>query len=178
MNVRQICHELTTNSFCRILFSTRCETSKEFIETDFDDFFKYVENLIQLLSTFNLSDLIPLLRPFDLQGVEKQMKHAFDKMKKQVARILKEYKKGNKMIVNSNVKDFVEILLSLDEKLDDTTIKSLMVVCPYPKLFCFNKMYASYILYFSSMCGVNFSWFMNCRLVCNYRICLVEGIQL
>jgi hypothetical protein len=48
-----------------------------------------VENLIQLLSTFNLSDLIPLLRPFDLQGVEKKMKHVFDKMENQIARILK-----------------------------------------------------------------------------------------
>ncbi len=100
--------------------------------------------LIQLLSTFNFSDLIPLLRPFDLQGVEKQMKHAFDKMENQVASILKEYKKGNKMVVNSSIKDFVEILLSLDEKLDDATIKSLMVVRPYPKLFCFSKMHASF----------------------------------
>jgi len=127
VNMRQIFHELTTNNLCRMLFGTRCETSKEFIGTDFDDFFKSVARLIQLLSTFNLSDLIPLLRPFDLQGVEKEMKHAFDKMNNQVVRILKEYKKGNKMVVNSNVKDFVEILLSLDEKLDDATIKSLMV---------------------------------------------------
>ncbi|CAK9260332.1 unnamed protein product [Sphagnum jensenii] len=127
VNVRQICHELTTNNLCRMLFGTRCETSKEFIGTNFDDFFKSVEKMIQLMSTFNLSDLIPLLRPFDLQGVEKQMKNAFDKMENQVASILKEYKKGNKMVVNSNVKDFVEILLSLDEKLDDTTIKSLIV---------------------------------------------------
>ncbi len=96
-----------------------------------------MENLIQLLSTFNLSDLIPLLRPFDLQGVEKKMKHVFDKMENQIASILKEYKKGNKMVVNSNVKDFVEILLSLNEKLDDTTIKSLMMVRPYLKLFLF-----------------------------------------
>ncbi len=96
-----------------------------------------MENLIQLLSTFNLSNLIPLLRPFDLQGVEKKMKHVFDKMENQIASILKEYKKGNKMVVNSNVKDFVEILLSLNEKLDDTTIKSLMMVRPYLKLFLF-----------------------------------------
>jgi cytochrome P450 len=48
-------------------------------------------------------------------------------MENQVASILKEYKKGKKMVVNSNVKDFVEILLSLDEKLDDATIKSLLV---------------------------------------------------
>jgi hypothetical protein len=39
-------------------------------------------------------------------------------MENQVTCILKEYKKGNK-VVNSYVKDFVEILLSLDEKLDD-----------------------------------------------------------
>jgi hypothetical protein len=89
------------------------------------------------LSTFNLSDLIPLLRPFELQGVEKKMKHVFNTMENQVTSILKKYKKGNKMVVNSNVKDFAEILLSLDEKLDDATIKSLMVVHPYPKLFLF-----------------------------------------
>ncbi len=41
------------------------------------------------------------------------------------------------MVVNSNVKYFVEILLSLDEKLDDITIKSLMMVCPYPKKILF-----------------------------------------
>ncbi len=72
-----------------------------------------------------------------MQGVEKKMKHVFDKMENQIASILKEYKKGNKMVVNSNVKDFVEILLSLNEKLDDTTIKSLMMVRPYLKLFLF-----------------------------------------
>jgi hypothetical protein len=59
------------------------------------------------------------------------MKHAKDKMEHHVSSILKEYKKGNKMVANSNVKDFVEILLNLD----DTTIKSIMVVCPYQTIF-------------------------------------------
>jgi len=78
---------------------------------------------------------MPFLKPFDLQGLEKKMKHAKDKMEHHVASIWKEYKKGNKMVANSNVKDFVEILLNLDEKLDDTTIKSIMVVCPYQTIF-------------------------------------------
>ncbi len=131
MNMREIFHELITNNICRMLFGTRCETTKEFTGTDFDEFFNSVSKLIGLVGEFNLSDFIPFLKPFDLQGLEKKMKPAKDKMEHYVESILKKYKEGNKMVVNSNVKDFIEILLNLDEKLDDATIKSLMVVCPY-----------------------------------------------
>jgi ribosomal protein L17 len=130
VNMREIFHELITNNICRMLFGTRCETTKEFTGTDFDEFFNCVSNLICLVGEFNLSDFIPFLKPFDLQGLEKKMKPAKDKMEHYVESILKKYKEGNKMVVNSNIKDFVEILLNLDEKLDDATIKSLMVVCP------------------------------------------------
>jgi flavonoid 3'-monooxygenase len=58
---RQICHKLTTNNLCQILFHTHCETSKEFIGIDFDEIFKFVAKLIRLLSTLNLSDILPFL---------------------------------------------------------------------------------------------------------------------
>jgi cytochrome P450 len=135
VDMKQIFHELTRNNICRMLFGTRCETAKEFTGTDFDEFFNSVSELIDSMAEFNLGDLIPFLKPFDLQGLEKKMKHAKDKMEHHVASILKEYKKGNKVVANSNVKDFVEILLNLDEKLDDATIKSIMVVCPYQTIF-------------------------------------------
>jgi len=131
VDMKQIFHELITNNICRMLFGTRCETTKGFTGTDVDEFFNSVSNLIDLLGEFNLSDLIPFLKPFDLQGLEKRMKPATYKMEHYIESILKKYKEGNKMVANSNVKDFVEILLNLDEKLDDATIKSIMVVCPY-----------------------------------------------
>jgi ribosomal protein L17 len=134
VDMRQMFHELIRNNMCRMLFGTRCEIAKEFTGTDFDEFFNSVSKLIDSMAEFNVGDLIPFLKPFDLQGLEKQMKHGRDKMEHHVASILKEYKKGNKMVANSNVKDFVEILLNLDEKLDDATIKSIMVVCPYPTI--------------------------------------------
>ncbi|CAK9200578.1 unnamed protein product [Sphagnum troendelagicum] len=127
VNMRQIFRELIMNNICRMLFGTRCETTKEITRTDFDEFFNSVSKLIGLMGEFNLSDFIPFLKPFDLQGLEKKMKLAKDKMEHYIEIILKKYKEGNKMVVNSNVKDFVEILLNLDEKLDDATIKSIMV---------------------------------------------------
>jgi hypothetical protein len=42
----QICHKLTTNNLCRMLFHTCYETSKEFIGIDFDEIFKFVAKLI------------------------------------------------------------------------------------------------------------------------------------
>jgi cytochrome P450 len=135
VDMRQIFRELLRNNICQMLFGTRCEIAKEFTRTDFDEFFNSVSELIDTMAEFNIGDLLPFLKPFDLQGLEKKMKHAKDKMEHHVASILKEYKKGNKMVANSNVKDFVEILLNLDEKLDDATIKSIMVVCPCQKIF-------------------------------------------
>jgi cytochrome P450 len=159
VDMRNIFRELMNNNICQMLFGTRCEITKKLTGIEFDEFFNSVSMLIDLLAGFNLGDFIPFLKPFDLQGLEKKMKCATDKMEHYVESILKEYKKGNKMVTNSNVKDFIEVLLNFDEKLDDATIKSIMVVCPYQTiLFLFSaKCMQITSTYFINIVWCNFS---------------------
>jgi hypothetical protein len=87
--------------------------------------------MIQVLSNFNVSELIPILKPFDLQGLERHMKHVANQVENYLLNILKEYQKGNKLVVDSITTNFVDILLNLDEKLDDKSMIVILTVCAY-----------------------------------------------
>jgi len=66
-------------------------------------------------------------------------------------KILKEYQEKNKMVTNSTIKDFDEILLNYNEKLDETSIMAILVVCAYIVTILYyaslNKICASHIYY-------------------------------
>jgi hypothetical protein len=87
--------------------------------------------MIQVLSNFYVSELIPILKPFDLQGLERRMKRVANQVESYLLNILKEYRKGNKLVVDSITTNFVDILLSLDEKLDDKSMMGILTVCAY-----------------------------------------------
>jgi hypothetical protein len=65
--------------------------------------------------------------------------------------ILKEYQEKNKMVANSTIKDFYEILLDCNEKLDETSIMAILVIHAYIVTILYyaylNKICASHIYY-------------------------------
>jgi hypothetical protein len=87
MKMRCIFHELTSNNICRMLFGKYyCFLGKEF-----DDLVDCVIELGEIASKFNISDLIPILKPFDVQGIEKQLKHVKNRAENSFSIILNEY---------------------------------------------------------------------------------------
>ncbi|WJX25786.1 hypothetical protein P8452_14790 [Trifolium repens] len=97
-----------------------------------------VHKVIELLGMFNLADYLPWLRPFDLQGIERQCKKTGKKFDEFLEHIIKEHE--NPTIEEQkghHDKDFVDILLSLmnqpidskDKKydIDRTNIKALIL---------------------------------------------------
>lgn len=93
--------------------------------------------MVTVIGKFNFSELIPILKPFDLQGLERHMKHLKTRIDNSLSNILKEYRKGNKAIIDSTVANFVEILLNLDKKLDDKSIMGVLSICSKYYIYLF-----------------------------------------
>lgn len=129
VEMRPILLQLTRNNICRMLFGERPHKSNDILGNDFDDYFKSFSEMVTVVGKFNLSELIPILKPFDLQGLERHMKRLKIRIDNSLSNILKEYRKGNKTIVDSTMANFVEILLNLDKKLDDKSIMGVLSVC-------------------------------------------------
>jgi hypothetical protein len=121
--------QLTRNNICRMLFGEHPLKSNDILGKYLDDYFKSFSEMVMVVGKFNLSELIPILKPFDLQGLERHMKRLKTQIDNSLSNILKEYRKGNKAIVDSTMANFVEILLNLDKKLDDKSIMGVLSVC-------------------------------------------------
>ncbi len=100
MEIRPIFHQLTSNIICHMLFGTCCEKSNGIFR---NDFFTSTLEILKIMNTFNISDLIPLLKSFDLQCIERHMKCANNRMESCFSRILKEYRNGNEVVGNSSI---------------------------------------------------------------------------
>jgi hypothetical protein len=115
--------------------------------------------MLKIMNKLNISDLIPILKWFDLQGIERSMKHESNQIKKFLSKILKEYRKGNKVLANSTSTDFVEILLSLDERLDDKSIMGVLTVCKYHcTILVLVRKYKLHFLCPLMLCPLFFFW--------------------
>jgi hypothetical protein len=125
VKMRPIFHQLTYDNMCRMMFGKYldCVFKKEF-----DDL---TDCVTKIGSKFNISDLIPILKPFDVQGIEKQLKHMRNRMENSLSKILNEYRNKKKMVVDSIVPNFVETLLNYDEKLDERSIMGVLLVCTH-----------------------------------------------
>jgi hypothetical protein len=129
VEVKPILLQLITNNICRMLFGKRCEKFDGFLGENIVEFFNSILKLAGPLSYLNISDVIPILKPFDLQGLERQFKLIRNEMESCLSKILMEYRKGNKMVDDFTTTNFVEILLNLDEKLEDKAIMGIIGVC-------------------------------------------------
>ncbi|CAM6034510.1 unnamed protein product [Sphagnum compactum] len=126
MKMRAIFHELTSNNICRMLFGKYCEKLDCFLGKEFDGLVDCVIELGEIGGKFNIGDLIPILKPFDVQGIERQLKHIQNRAKNGLSIILNEYRNGKQFVTDSTVTDFVETLLSYDGKLDDRSIMGVL----------------------------------------------------
>jgi len=131
VEIRHIFPKLTMNNICQMFFGTRHENSNGILKINLDDFLNCASEMIQVLFNLNLNEFIPILKPFELQGLERRMKCIANQAESYLLNILKEYRKGNKLVVDSIMTNLVDILLSLDEKLDDKSMMRILTVCAY-----------------------------------------------
>jgi len=151
-----------------MLFGTRHEKSNDLLGNNFDNFFQSNTEMLKIMNKLNISDLIPILKWFDLQGIEQSMKHESNQIKKFLSKILKQYRKGNKVLANSTSTNFVEILLSLNERLDDKSIMRLLTICEYHcTIFVLVKKYKLHFLCLLMLCPL---FFLGLQNVCYFLI--------
>jgi len=91
VEIRHIFHKLTMNNICQMFFGTRHENSNGILKTNLDDFLNCASKMIQVLFNLNLNEFIPILKPFDLQGLERRMKRIANQVESYLLNILKEY---------------------------------------------------------------------------------------
>lgn len=111
-------------------------TKRYFIEDDFynnkhEEFNDFMTKLMHIGGTFNISDFVPYLKPFDLQGLLPQAREIFMKMDQFFNKIIHDHM--NEKHADGS-KDLVDVLLSLSpmedsgDRLDDNKIKAMLVV--------------------------------------------------
>ncbi len=149
MKMRHIFHELTSNNICRMLFGKYREKSDCFLGKEFDNLVHCVIELGEIGGKFNIGDLIPILKPFDVQGIERKLKHIQNQAKNSLSIILNMYRNETKIVTNSTVTDFVETLLSYDDgKLDERSIMGVLTVRTH---HCNQYIFAACVFYIPNM---------------------------
>jgi hypothetical protein len=127
-----------------MLFKRRYFDNTKQSTAEAEEFKELVVKLMNLAGVFNLSDYIPYLKPFDLQGYVPIMKEASSRMDRFLSKIVEEHVKDSKSTTSTaadegekeEVKDFVDVMLSLPAaetgsgRLEKNTIKAVIDVSP------------------------------------------------
>jgi len=135
VEVRPIVDTLARNNIYRMLFGMRDEKTSSRndvgdIDIDFEELMKWSMEAVALVGSFNISDFIPALAPFDLQGIEKQMKMVRRKFEEVSTHILSNWRarlKSNGSIKGTGVKPFLDVLLDQGEALDNKAIMAVFL---------------------------------------------------
>jgi len=96
------------------------------------EFKDLVMKKMKILGVFNISDYVPFLKPFDLQGIRLECNQILSRMDRFFDKIIQEHQK-EKMKANES-KDFLDVMLShpsvdgVRDKLDELTIKGVAMV--------------------------------------------------
>ncbi|CAM6045747.1 unnamed protein product [Sphagnum compactum] len=134
------------NVVTRMLFKRRYFDNTRQSTAEAEEFKELVVKLMNLAGVFNLSDYIPYLKPFDLQGYVPIMKEASSRMDRFLSKIVEEHVKDSKSTSTAadnrdeeeeeeeeeEVKDFVDVMLSLPAaetgsgRLEKNTIKAVI----------------------------------------------------
>jgi hypothetical protein len=80
---------------------------------------------------FNISDYVPFLKPFDLQGIRLECNQILSRVNRFFNKIIQEHLKEKKKANES--KDFLDVMLSHpgvdgEDRLDELTIKGVAIV--------------------------------------------------
>ncbi len=150
MNMRSRLYETSMNVVTRMVFKRRYFDNTKQSTAEAEEFKELVMKHMNLAGVFNISDYIPYLKPFDLQGYVPIMKEAGSRMDRFLSKIVEEHVKDSKSTSTAadhrdeeeeeeeeeEVKDFVDIMLSLPAaetgsgRLEINTIKAVIDVSP------------------------------------------------
>ncbi len=131
MNMRTSLSSAVMNVVTRLLIRKRY-FSTEHTDDDSREFKEISVKVLNLCGVFNISDYVPFLKPFDIQGLVPQFKQTSSQMDRLFDRVIQEHVKDKSKSDES--KDFLDVLLSLpgvdsvSDRLDDITIKAVFNV--------------------------------------------------
>jgi flavonoid 3'-monooxygenase len=134
-NLGQMLNVCTTNALARVMIGRRVFNEGNGggeCDPRADEFKSMVVELMVLAGVFNIGDFVPALEWLDIQGVQGKMKKLHKRFDAFLTSIIEDH-----MISKSEKhNDLLSTLLSLKEKVDedgdklnDTEIKALLLVC-------------------------------------------------
>ncbi|CAM6093426.1 unnamed protein product [Calypogeia fissa] len=95
---------------------------------------KAIQDMVELMGAFNIADFIPLLKPFDLQGLCKRAKALHSILDKFIEEIIEEHRQRRSIANTENCKeDFVDALLGFgqtkefEQRLSMDSVKAMML---------------------------------------------------
>lgn len=128
VNLRTSLSSAVMNVVTRLLIRKRY-FSTDHTDDDSQEFKELSVKVMNLCGVFNISDYVPFLKPFDIQGLVPQFKQTSSQMDRVFDRVIQEHVKDKSKSDES--KDFLDVLLSLpgvdgvSDRLDDITIKAV-----------------------------------------------------
>ena len=136
VEVRPIVDTFAQNHIFRMLFGLRQEKTSSHndvggIDIDFEELMKWTNEAVAAVGSFNISDFIPALAPFDLMGIEKQYKMVMGKFEEVSTHIFSNWRarlKANGSNQGTVVKPFLDVLLDQGDTLDNKQIMALFLV--------------------------------------------------
>ncbi|CAK9200287.1 unnamed protein product [Sphagnum troendelagicum] len=142
VNMQSRLYETSMNVVTRMLFKRRYFDNTRQSTAEAEEFKELVVKLVNLAGVFNLSDYIPYLKPFDLQGYVPIMKEANSRIDRFLSKIIEEHVEDSKSTSTAadhrdeeeeeEAKDFVDVMLSLPAaetgsgRLEKNTIKAVI----------------------------------------------------
>ncbi|EFJ15651.1 hypothetical protein SELMODRAFT_117920 [Selaginella moellendorffii] len=124
--LRQKLHNMNMNVITYMLFGKRfCGHYNNTVNVD--EFVQVIVDILRLAGVFNVSDYIPGIRWLDVQGLEKQYKHLMDRVNRHLLSILQDRRVNPPVFTSEEPIAFIDVLISMEEKLSDITIISLLL---------------------------------------------------
>ncbi len=131
VNMQTSLSSTSMNVISRLLFKKRYFNTMHSDEES-QEFKDIVLKIVNIFGVFNISDYVPFLKPFDLQGIRFECNQILSKVDRFFNKIIQEHLK-EKMKANES-KDFLDVMLShpgvdgVRDKLDELTIKGVAIV--------------------------------------------------
>jgi hypothetical protein len=119
------------NVISRLLFTKRYFNIVHSDE-EYEEFKDVFMKIMKINGAFNISDYVPFLKPFDLQGIRLESNQIVSKVDRFFNKITQEHLKEKKEANES--KDFLDVMLShrgvdgVSDRLDELTIKGVAIV--------------------------------------------------
>ncbi|KAK1416292.1 hypothetical protein QVD17_32081 [Tagetes erecta] len=114
VNLSETVSSVIEGMICRMLFGKK--NDDRFV------FKTLIDKCMEAAGSFNLADFVPLLAPFDLQGMTKHYKSLIKELDEMLEILIDEHEKRNQTSesLNREQMDFIDILLSLKQEYSTT----------------------------------------------------------